>query len=69
MCDWLVTFLPVTVAPNVITITGIGCVFASVVILHIYFGFGFDDGVDSWFCYLAGVLYFCNAVLDNMDGK
>lgn len=69
MCDYLVKFLPVTLAPNVITITGIGCVFASVVLMHCLYGFELDGPVDNWFCIVAGVLYFTNTVLDNMDGK
>jgi ethanolaminephosphotransferase len=70
VCDYLVTFLPVNLAPNVITVLGISCVFASIVMLHCLYGFDFDGpSLDSWFCYIAGLLYFSNTVLDNMDGK
>ena len=69
MCDYLVTFLPVDLAPNVITIVGILCVFSSIVLMHSLYGFEADGPVDNWFCFVAGILYFSNTVLDNMDGK
>jgi ethanolaminephosphotransferase len=69
-CDYLVSFLPVDLAPNVITIVGIGCVVFSVVLLHCLYGIDFDGPtLDTWYCYAAGALYFSNTVLDNMDGK
>ena len=69
VCDYLVQFLPVTLAPNVITVVGVSCVAFSIVLMHCLYGFAFEGALDSWFCYVAGILYFSNTVLDNMDGK
>ena len=69
LCDWLVTFLPWKLAPNVITISGECCVVASCLMLGAY---GWDlegEGVPGWLCVTIGILYWLNTTLDNMDGK
>lgn len=69
MCDKFVSYLPWTLAPNVITIVGVMCVWITVVMQFYLYGIEAKGHVDSWFMVLAGVLYFLNTVLDNMDGK
>ena len=69
MCDWFVSFLPWTLAPNVITILGVLCVVSAVALQFLWYGTDANGYVDPWFMVLAGWLYFMNTVLDNMDGK
>jgi ethanolaminephosphotransferase len=69
MCDKFVSYLPWTLAPNVITIVGVACVAVTVLLQFALYGTNATGYVDPWFMILAGVLYFINTVLDNMDGK
>jgi hypothetical protein len=39
LCDYLVTFCPWTLAPNVITIVGVLCVAFSIIVMHCLYGF------------------------------
>jgi len=69
MCDYLVTLLPVTIAPNVITIAGFMCVFFCLIVMGFLYGLEAEGPVDGWFKCMTGVLFFTYTVLDNMDGK
>ena len=69
MCDKFVSYLPWTLAPNVITIAGVSCVAVTVLMQFVLYGTDAQGYVDPWFMALAGFLYFMNTVLDNMDGK
>jgi phosphatidylglycerophosphate synthase len=69
MCDYLVTLLPVTLAPNVITLAGFFCVFFCIVVMGLLYGLQAEGPVDGWFKCMTGVLFFIYTTLDNMDGK
>jgi ethanolaminephosphotransferase len=69
MCDVIVSYLPWTLAPNVITVTGEICVIVAACLMGTLYGWDLEGEVPSWLCYLAGFLYFMNQTLDNCDGK
>jgi ethanolaminephosphotransferase len=69
MCDYLVALLPVTLAPNVITLIGFFCVLFCLLVMGLLFGLQAEGPVDGWFKCLTGVLFFIYTVCDNMDGK
>ena len=68
----LVTFLPETVAPNLITLTGFVAYAISFVILFGLFGTKFHnegEGVPKWYFFFQCVVYMFYRLLDEMDGK
>ena len=65
MCDKFVSYLPWTLAPNVITITGVMCVWITVVMQFYLYGIEAKGHVDSWFMVLAGVLYFLSQIFEH----
>lgn len=69
LCDWIVTKLPRSLAPNVITFTGFMCNVTCMLIGYYYYGDSTEGPVDDWFSLLLCISYFIYATLDNCDGK
>ena len=69
MCDWIVTKLPMWLAPNIITLTGFSFnVIPHFMMIYMY-GNEMDGPVDRWVCVLLGLSFFIYTTLDNCDGK
>ena len=70
MCDAILDrFVPMWVAPNLITSAGFFFILLPHAISVILYGHETEGHVDSWFCVVCGVCFFCYNTLDNMDGK
>lgn len=69
LCDYLVSKLPMWLAPNIITL----CSFAFNVIPHFIiiglYGNDMEGYCPNWVAFMLGVSYFMYTTLDNMDGK
>ena len=69
MANYFVEFLPMWLAPNLVTLLGFQfCLLANVVMVT-YYGNSMDGPIDSWFAVLLGVCYWFYMLFDNMDGK
>ena len=69
VANWLVQFLPETVAPNTLTLFGFIHTLAPVIVLIAVCGPEFDGDVPSWFCFFQTWCFFAYRMLDEMDGK
>ena len=68
MNKFLVEFIPRSVAPNTITITGLSCTALSH-LLTLYHSPSFSTPLPPWLCYLAGFILFAYQTIDNLDGR
>lgn len=69
LCDYLVTLLPMWLAPNVITLVGFMFNFVVLILMFALYGSTTEGPIDNWFCVVAAVAFFIATTLDNMDGK
>lgn len=69
LCDWIVSKLPRTLAPNLITLIGFGFNVLTQIVMIYKYGDSTEGPLDSWFCIFACISFFCYCVLDNCDGK
>lgn len=60
LCGKLVEYVPKSISPNILTLTGLLCSLVSMFIVS------FDMKNYNW---LAAILWICYNILDNMDGK
>ena len=68
-CDWLVTFFPTWLAPNVITLAGFAVnVVVHLLMLYIY-GTSTEGPIAPWFLVLLGLGFTVYNIMDNCDGK
>lgn len=65
----LVTFIPETVAPNMITLLGFMHSITPMIVQFTVIGAQLMGPVPSWFCYLQAWCYFWYRMFDEMDGK
>ena len=65
----LVEYLPKTLAPNLITLTGF--LFTVIPFLYLFttYGWNFTTPIGSGFCYTNAACYLTYRMLDEMDGK
>ena len=68
LCDFLVKFFPMWIAPNVITVAGFFVNLLYFLITGYYTGFK-GGYVPSWACFFSAFCYLLYQVLDNLDGK
>lgn len=66
---WLVTFLPMTIAPNTITLAGALCLVIPHIVSIFVLGVGYEGPVPQLFALAVGFIHFAYITLDNMDGK
>ena len=70
MCDAILErFVPLWVAPNVITLAGFSFILLPHLISLIVYGNGIEGPLDGWFCVFTGICCFMYNTLDNIDGK
>ena len=70
LCDWIVDrFIPIWVAPNLITLAGFSCIIIPHLLMVALYGNETEGPIDGWFCVFVGVAFFAYNVLDNCDGK
>ena len=69
IANWLVQYIPMWVAPNVVTFTGFVLVAFPLLILYTCIGCALIGDVPSWFCLLQGLCFFIYRVCDETDGK
>ena len=69
MCDEIVKWFPMWLAPNLITLAG----FAFIVLPHLLmialYGNETEGPLPGWFCVFLGICFFLYNTLDNIDGK
>eukprot|EP00347_Sterkiella_histriomuscorum_P019715 403340566 len=65
----LVSILPETVAPNLLTLIGFLFTVIPFALLFGLYGLDFHGNVPAWWCYLEAASYFIYRMLDEMDGK
>ena len=69
MCDWLVSKLPMWLAPNMITLISFAWnVIPHFIMIYVY-GNKLEGPVGDWACVMLGISYFMYTTLDNCDGK
>ena len=66
VAEFLIQFVPESVAPNTITLAGHLCICANYLMFIFYC---FDCEIPRWMVFLSCFLYFSWLFLDNMDGK
>jgi hypothetical protein len=69
LCDYIVTFLPTWLAPNLITVSGFMLLVMTHLLMLYLYGTSTDGPFDSWFCVFLGLAYTIYSTLDNIDGK
>lgn len=69
LCDFLVSFLPTWLAPNLITVSGFLILVSTHLLMLYLYGTSTEGPFDSWFCMYLGIAYKVYATLDNIDGK
>ena len=69
LCNKLVSYFPLWLAPNVITITGFFLNIAYVLVTLSYTGFKGGVDIPPWACIFCALCYFTYNILDNCDGK
>jgi ethanolaminephosphotransferase len=58
LCNIIVEYLPMWLAPNIISFMGFLANFIPHIMIPIFWGCDFDDPVPNWFCYFLGkILY------------
>ena len=67
--DYLVTFLPDWVAPNLITFFGFLNGIVPLFLMLFYYGTAEYGNYDGWIMFVMAWAYFAYRVLDEMDGK
>ena len=66
--DYLITFFPMTIAPNMITLIGFLCEFITFLISFIVSN-ALRDPLPSWLCIINGISLHVYSTLDNLDGR
>ena len=69
LCNKLITYFPLWLAPNVITIIGFFLNISYVIVTISYTGFKGSVDIPSWACIFSALCYFTYNILDNCDGK
>lgn len=65
----LVSYLPETIAPNLITLIGFLFTVGPFVLLFTVYGAHFYGVAPAWWCYFEALAYLIYRMLDEMDGK
>ena len=65
LCNKLVSYFPLWLAPNVITITGFFLNISYVLVTLSYTGFKGGVDIPSWACIFCALCYFTYNILDN----
>eukprot|EP00026_Physarum_polycephalum_P011650 Phypoly_transcript_11889.p1 GENE.Phypoly_transcript_11889~~Phypoly_transcript_11889.p1 ORF type:complete len:391 (+),score=32.14 Phypoly_transcript_11889:39-1175(+) len=70
VCNVLVGYLPLWLAPNLITVIGMLCNVLGFILAVLFIGVGTEDSTMlRYISFVNGILIFSNMMLDNMDGK
>ena len=69
VANWLVQFLPDTLAPNTLTVLGFAHTLIPLVVMFTCFGPELYGDVPNWFCFFQAWCFFAYRMLDEMDGK
>lgn len=69
LCDKIVTYIPLWVAPNVITLTGFSFIILLTILIHTFSGPSGRDEIPGWVLFISGVCNYIYYLLDNCDGK
>ena len=69
LCNKLLNYIPVTIAPNTITTIGFLLNIFYFIITTISTGLKGSSNISSITCYLSALSYFLYNILDNCDGK
>jgi len=69
ICNKLVTFFPMWLAPNLVTGTGFAVNLIPLILCQTLYGSALEGPVDSWWCYLVAITYIIYTIMDNSDGK
>lgn len=69
LCNKVVEWMPMWLAPNVVT--GMGFIINNIplVICQFLYGSDLSGPVDNWWCFVVGITYIIYCILDNSDGK
>lgn len=66
--DWAITFMPIWIAPNLITLIGFFFELFSFA-LSFYYSDGLAKPMPSWVCFVNGISLFIYQLMDNLDGR
>jgi ethanolaminephosphotransferase len=69
MCNYLVEYFPKWVAPNVITICGLGLVVLMDILINSFSGLDGQGDIPAYISIISALLYYTYHILDNIDGK
>jgi len=69
MCDWIVSKLPMWLAPNLITLIGFAFNIIPHLIIIALYGNAMEGPIDNWVALMLGISYFIYTTFDNCDGK
>jgi ethanolaminephosphotransferase len=69
LCDYLVSYLPTWLAPNLITISGFMILVLTHLLMLYLYGTSTEGPMETWFCVFIGLAYTVYSTLDNIDGK
>lgn len=69
LCDKMVEYFPLWLAPNVITVFGLFLVFIKSALVNYYSGPTGNGDIPGIVCILSGVLFYSYHILDLCDGK
>jgi len=69
LCDFLVSYLPTWLAPNLITISGFMILVLTHLLMLYLYGTSTEGPMETWFCVFIGLAYTVYSTLDNIDGK
>jgi len=67
--NFLINFVPTTIAPNVITLASFLCNIFSFYVTYLNVGNDYDMELSRNTCLLQSIIHFLYLVLDNLDGK
>ena len=69
LCDVLLKWLPMWLAPNVITLGSFLCNLIPYLLLTFLYGSDMDGYIPPWLCATFGLSFLFYNILDNTDGK
>jgi ethanolaminephosphotransferase len=69
LCDWIVSKLPMWLAPNLITLIGFSFNIGQYLLMLCLYGNSTSGPIDSWYIVCCAVTYTIYSTFDNCDGK
>lgn len=69
LAEFLVSFVPLNIAPNCLTLCGFLCALMPLVILYTFCGCALIGDLPNWYLLIQAIGFFCYRVFDEMDGK